>query len=41
MPTMAQPPFPSFEVRLNAPDIRRWLDGNTGIRGFTTRELRG
>src|ERR1700761_6050320 len=38
MPPIAQPPLPSFEVRLRAPDIRRWLDGNTGIRGFTTRD---
>jgi predicted deacylase len=38
MSPIAQPPFPSFEVRLSAPDIRRWLDGNTGIRGFTTRD---
>jgi hypothetical protein len=37
MSPIAQPPLPSFEVRLAAPDIRRWLDGNTGIRGFTTR----
>src|SRR5207249_2485692 len=26
-----------FEVRLTAPDIGRWLAGNTGIVGFTTR----
>src|SRR5690349_1804503 len=38
MSPIAQPPLPSFEVRLTAPDIRRWLDGNTGIRGFTTRD---
>ena len=38
MPTIAQTPLPSFEVRLRAPDIRRWLDGNTGIRGFTSRD---
>jgi predicted deacylase len=37
MPPIAQPPLPSFEVRLTAPDISRWLGGNTGIRGFTTR----
>lgn len=30
------PPAPTFEVRLAAPDIAPWLDGNTGIRGFTT-----
>jgi predicted deacylase len=38
MPPMAQPPIPAFEVRLAAPDIARWLEGNTGIAGFTTRE---
>ncbi|HEX4171919.1 MAG TPA: succinylglutamate desuccinylase/aspartoacylase family protein [Acetobacteraceae bacterium] len=38
MSPIAQPPLPSFEVRLRAPDIRRWLDGNTGIRGFTSRD---
>ena len=37
MPPIAQPPLPSFEVRLTAPDIGRWLAGNTGIVGFTTR----
>lgn len=34
----AQPPLPSFEVRLTAPDIGRWVAGNTGVRGFTTRD---
>ena len=38
MPQIVQPPLPSFEVHLAAPDIRRWLDGNTGIHGFTTRD---
>ena len=38
MSPIAQPPLPSFEVRLVAPDIGRWLAGNTGIRGFTTRD---
>jgi len=33
-----QPPLPTFEVGIVAPDIRRWLPGNTGIRGFITRE---
>jgi predicted deacylase len=37
MPPIAQPPLPSFEVHLTAPDIKRWLDGNIGIPGFTTR----
>src|SRR3954447_10103732 len=34
----AQPPLPTFEVQLAAPDISRWLDGNTGVRGFITRD---
>ena len=34
----AQPPLPSFEVQIAAPDIHRWLPGNTGIRGFITRD---
>jgi len=34
----SQPPLPSFEVHLAAPDIRRWLAGNTGVPGFTTRD---
>jgi hypothetical protein len=33
-----QPPPPPFDVRIPVPDIAPWLDGNTGIRGFTTRE---
>lgn len=39
MPSMAPiaPPLPPFEVRLAAPDIGRWVEGNTGIPGFTTR----
>jgi predicted deacylase len=28
---------PLFEVRISAPDIGQWLAGNTGVRGFTTR----
>jgi hypothetical protein len=31
-----QPPAPPFEVRIPVPDIAPWLEGNTGIRGFTT-----
>ena len=38
MSPIAQPPLPSFEVRITAPDIGRWLAGNTGVRGFTTRD---
>ncbi len=33
---MAQPPLPPFEVRITAPDLAPWLNGNTGIPGFTT-----
>ncbi len=33
---MAQTPLPPFEVRITAPDLAPWLDGNTGIPGFTT-----
>ena len=35
---MLPPPLPQFEVRLRAPDLSAWLQGNTGVRGFTTRE---
>ncbi len=28
---------PRFDVRLAAPDIRPWHEGNTGVPGFTTR----
>src|SRR5579863_719449 len=38
MSPIPQPPLPAFDVRLAAPDIGRWLAGNTGIPGFTTRE---
>jgi predicted deacylase len=30
--------LPRFEVQLAAPDITLWLAGNTGLRGFTTRD---
>jgi predicted deacylase len=43
MPAMAPttpPPLPPFEVRLAAPDIGRWVGGNTGVPGFTTRVAR-
>lgn len=36
MPQIAQPPLPPFDVRITAPDLGRWLAGNTGISGFTT-----
>jgi predicted deacylase len=32
--------LPAFEVRLAAPDISRWVEGNTGIVGFTARTSR-
>jgi predicted deacylase len=31
----APAPLPQFDVQLHAPDIVRWLPGNTGIPGFT------
>jgi predicted deacylase len=37
MAPIAQPPLPAFEVRLTAPDISRWVAGNSGVAGFTTR----
>lgn len=37
MSPISQPPLPMFEVRLTAPSIGRWIAGNTGIAGFTTR----
>jgi predicted deacylase len=38
MSPISQPALPTFEVHLAAPDIGRWLPGNTGVRGFTTRD---
>jgi predicted deacylase len=40
MAQFAQTTLPPFEVQLAAPDIRRWVEGNTGIPGFTTRTAR-
>jgi predicted deacylase len=37
MAQLAPPTLPPFDVRLAAPDIGSWVDGNTGIPGFTTR----
>jgi predicted deacylase len=37
MSPIAQTPVPTFEVRLIAPDLSRWVEGNTGVVGFTTR----
>ena len=31
-------PLPQFAVRLSSPDLTRWLDGNTGVRGFICRD---
>ena len=33
-----QPPLPQFDVHLTPPDLRKWIEGNTGISGFTTRD---
>src|SRR5271157_5242871 len=38
MAQLVQPPLPAFQVRLTTPDIGRWLAGNTGTVGFTTRD---
>lgn len=37
MADLAQQLVPRFDVRIAAPDIRQWREGNTGIPGFTTR----
>src|SRR5579883_1765171 len=37
MAPTVQPPVPTFEVHLAAPDIGPWIAGNTGIAGFTER----
>lgn len=34
--TPAAAPLPEFAVRLDAPDLRPWIAGNTGIPGFTS-----
>jgi predicted deacylase len=31
-------PLPDFKVRLTAPDIAPWVEGNTGIAGITMRD---
>ena len=31
-------PIPQFDIQIEAPDLSRWIAGNTGISGFTTRE---
>lgn len=35
-PAGASMALPRFEVRITAPDITPWLEGNTSLRGFTT-----
>ncbi len=40
MAPSAPPTLPPFEVRLAAPDVGNWVEGNTGITGFTTRTSR-
>lgn len=31
-------PLPTFAVKLTCPDLTRWLEGNTGVPGFTRRD---
>ena len=38
MSPIPQPPLPAFELEIAAPDIGRWLRGNTGVPGFTTHD---
>ena len=37
MALSSPPTLPPFEVHLAAPDITGWVEGNTGIAGFTSR----
>src|ERR1700712_4993824 len=39
-PFSTPPPLPEFKVRVCRPNISRWLPGNTGINGITTRVAR-
>jgi predicted deacylase len=32
----AQPPLPRFAVEISPPDLAPWLEGNTGVPGFST-----
>jgi predicted deacylase len=34
--TSPQTPLPQFEVRLAPPDLAPWIEGNTGVAGFTS-----
>jgi predicted deacylase len=36
--TAIPPALPRFHVDVSAPDLDPWLEGNTGVRGFTTRD---
>ncbi len=38
LPPPAPVTLPHFEVSVRAPDLGPWLDGNTGVPGFTTRD---
>jgi predicted deacylase len=33
-PAPVQPPFPTFDVQLRAPNLSPWREGNTGVPGF-------
>ena len=35
---VSPPPLPEFAVNLAPPDLGPWIEGNTGIRGFTTHD---
>jgi Succinylglutamate desuccinylase / Aspartoacylase family len=37
-PHTSPAPLPDFKVRLAAPDIASWIEGNSGIAGITTRD---
>ncbi|MCW3475914.1 M14 family metallopeptidase [Limobrevibacterium gyesilva] len=33
---LAQPPLPRFDVQIAPPDIAPWIEGNTGVPGFSS-----
>lgn len=37
-PPTLPPPLPHFEVRIVPPDLGPWIEGNTGVPGFTLRD---
>jgi predicted deacylase len=37
-PYTSSPPLPDFKVRLAAPEIAPWIEGNVGVAGITTRD---